>query len=133
MPVGELSPASANVAVDYSLNCKLAERRILEELLYYSKYVEHSKEGNDSVCRIVRLAGELALEFGAQRYGMGLTLLKMGDIIQLGEEFVDCLGLLKSGTDVTPRLVVSPSMVKIGDGGSDLQSRRIIIPGRVYV
>lgn len=117
----------------YWLNIKNVERRIFKALLELSNDSTNNKAEEASVPFIVRLAGGLALEFGAQRHGLGLTFLKEGDSTLLGVEFVDYHGMLNSSTPVRVGLTVSPSMFKIGDGDSDLQSRRTMVSGQVYL
>lgn len=85
-----------------------------------------------SVFNLVCLVGELALEFGAQRSELGLKLVERDDIIRLGGEFVDCEGVVTGGTFVKASLMICPSLFGVGDGGSDLSSRRILVPGQVF-
>jgi hypothetical protein len=116
----------------YSQNCARVERDILGVLDEVANGVVHG-ELQDSVPEIARLAGELALEFGAQRSQLGLMLPVRGDNIQIGEQFVDCIdGDGGKGAYIAVELVVCPSMFRVGDGRSDLQSGRTIFPGEIY-
>jgi hypothetical protein len=131
--VSPVSPvASMAMGTTYAQNCTRVERDILGVLNEVANGVVHG-ELQDSVPEITRLAGELALEFGAQRSQLGLMLPIRGDNIQLGEQFVDCVdGEAAKGSYVAVELVVCPSMFRIGDGRSDLQSGRTIFPGEIY-
>lgn len=125
------SPAKA-VGTTYETNCARVERDILTVLHEVANGVVHG-ELQDSVPEIVRLAGELALEFGAQRSQLGLMLPVRGENVQFGEQFVDCIdGEGGKGSYVAVELVVCPCMFRVGDGRDDLLSGRTIFPGEIF-
>ncbi|KAB5583522.1 hypothetical protein GE09DRAFT_1212105 [Coniochaeta sp. 2T2.1] len=129
----QASPAHAvAMGTTYDQNCARVERDILAVLNEVANGVVHS-ELQDSVPEIARLAGELALEFGAQRSQLGLAFPLRGDNIQIGEQYVDCIdGDGGKGSYVAVDLVVCPSMFRVGDGRADMQSGRTIFPGEIY-
>jgi hypothetical protein len=131
----QVSPAafpSLNMSTAYAQNSSRVQTEILGVLDEVANGVVNG-ELQDSVPEITRLAGELALEFGAQRSQLGLMLPVRGDSIQIGEQFVDCTdGDGVKGSFVAVELVVCPCMFRIGDGRSDLQSGRTIFAGEIY-
>ncbi|KAK3386606.1 hypothetical protein B0H63DRAFT_468077 [Podospora didyma] len=90
---------------------------------------ELDKKVND----IIRLASELALEFGSQRAQLGLEMPGRGTDIQLGPDFEDYEdGGGTKGSLETVDLTVSPRLFRVGDGRSDLKTRKTIVPGEIY-
>ncbi|KAK3939277.1 hypothetical protein QBC46DRAFT_263663 [Diplogelasinospora grovesii] len=92
-----------------------------------------SDEFQEKVTEIVRLAGELALEFGSQRAELGLDMPERGDSLEIGLEFVDCEdGDNARGKVEEVELVVAPKLFRVGDGRNDLKTRKTIFPGEIY-
>ncbi|KAK3683331.1 hypothetical protein B0T22DRAFT_483199 [Podospora appendiculata] len=92
-----------------------------------------SSDIEEKVVDIVRLAGELALEFGSQRAGLGLHMPARGEGVKIGPEFVDCVDDDEArGVVEEVDLVVSPKLFRVGDGRNDLKVWKIIFPGEIY-
>lgn len=131
---GRQAPAlpAITMGTTYAENCARVERDIVGVLNEVANGVVND-ELQDKVPEITRLAGELALEFGAQRSQLGLMLPVRGDNIQIGEQFVDCVdGDGAKGAYIGVELVVCPCLFRVGDGRGDFQSGRTIFPGEVY-
>lgn len=102
----------------------------------------------DAVPAIVNLAAELGIEFGVQRAQILLVVPQRNDLVQEGPEYQDCLGSRggaaahgsgedgnknnKGDRDMKVDLVVSPGMVRIGDGHGDLTFRKALVPCEVF-
>ncbi|KAK3320516.1 hypothetical protein B0T19DRAFT_429782 [Cercophora scortea] len=92
-----------------------------------------SPDIEEKVVDIVRQAGELALEFGSQRAGLGLHMPARGERVKIGHEFVDCVDDDEArGVVEEVDLVVSPKLFRVGDGRNDLKVWKIIFPGEIY-
>ncbi|KAK3315477.1 hypothetical protein B0H66DRAFT_345285 [Apodospora peruviana] len=90
-------------------------------------------EITEKIVEIVHLAGELALEFGAQRAELALDAPGNGASITIGPEFIDCEdGESARGKEEEVELLVLPKLFRIGDGRNDLKTRKIIVPGEIY-
>ncbi len=85
------------------------------------------------VHEIVKLSSEYAMQIGvnpAQLY-IGVPLHK--EIVQIGSEYHDYQdGDSARDTPATIDLMVAPGVVKVGDGRSDLERRRSIVPCVFY-
>ncbi|KAK3343608.1 hypothetical protein B0T25DRAFT_463207 [Lasiosphaeria hispida] len=92
-----------------------------------------AEEIEEGIANIVRLAGELALEFGSQRTQLWLEGPEKGSSVQIGQDFVDCQdGDGNRGAREEVELVVSPKFFRVGDGRNDLSTVKIIYPGEIY-
>ncbi|KAL1902657.1 hypothetical protein Sste5346_001099 [Sporothrix stenoceras] len=87
----------------------------------------------EAVPAIVNLAAELGIEFGVQRAQVWLVMPKRNDLVQAGPEYQDCLGGTSDnndkdhGRDLKVDLMVSPGIVRIGDGRGDLSIRKALV------
>ncbi|KAK3396748.1 hypothetical protein B0T20DRAFT_500101 [Sordaria brevicollis] len=104
-----------------------------------------SPEIQSKVSELCRQAGELALQFGAQRAQLALEVPKRGDQVTIGTEsgWVDCedgdsFGG-RRGVEVEVELCVSPKVYRVGDmDGRNLSMDRAkakvkaIVAGEVY-
>ena len=92
----------------------------------------------EAVPTIVNLAAELGLECGVQRAQIWLLIPRPGEVVTVGAEYADCLGAGSGdgdgdgGRDVKVDLVVSPGIVRIGDGRRDLAVRKALVPCEVF-
>ncbi|EPE07985.1 interaptin [Ophiostoma piceae UAMH 11346] len=92
----------------------------------------------EAVPTIVNLAAELGLECGVQRAQIWLLIPKPNEIVTVGAEYADCLGAGSGdgdgdgGRDVKVDLVVSPGIVRIGDGRRDMAVRKALVPCEVF-
>ncbi|KAK1756308.1 hypothetical protein QBC47DRAFT_184512 [Echria macrotheca] len=80
---------------------------------------------------IVHNAGRLALRMGSQRAHVMLQRPPHRDSVTLGEYFGNETGSFIIGTTAQVDLVLEPCMVRIGDGGDDLTSIKVIAPGSI--
>ena len=82
---------------------------------------------------MVTLAREIALQFGIHSAQLLLCVPQRGEQIQIGEEFHDCEdGDCYKGTVYAVDQLIVPGLQKIGDGRSDMSSKRIITPCEIY-
>lgn len=90
-------------------------------------------EVEDKIPQIANLAREISLQFGVQTAQLRLSLPTCGEEIPIGEEFHDCEdGDRYRGSVCAADLVIVPGLQKIGDGRSDMTSKRIIVPCEIY-
>lgn len=125
MPVVKLYTANFSQAVDRI-------RSLLSHVALLSKNVV-SSEVDAKIDQIVRTAVDIALQFGVQMSQLRLVVPNRGQKIQIGEEFHECDdGDCNKGDFMTVDLVVFPGVQRIGDGRSNMTSKRTIIPCDVY-
>ncbi|KAK4225798.1 hypothetical protein QBC38DRAFT_367931 [Podospora fimiseda] len=92
-----------------------------------------SQDMEEKVIDLVRLAGELALEFGVQRAELGFESPPRDSSIQIGRGFVDCVDDDKCKDQFkTVALAVSPKFYKTGDGRHDLTTTKLISQGTIF-
>ena len=105
---------------------------ILSEVSRFSGgMIQHGME--DQIRQIATLARNIALQFGTQTAELRLLVPNYGEKIKIGEEFHDCEdGDRYKGSICTVDLVVIPGLQKIGDGWSDMSSKRILVPCEIY-
>lgn len=102
-----------------------------------------SPEIQSKVSELARQAGELALQFGAQRAQLALEVPKRGEQVKIGTEsgWVDCedgdsFGG-RRGVEVEVDLCVSPKVYRVGDmDGRNMDRKtakvKAIVAGEVY-
>lgn len=83
---------------------------------------------------IVRIAGELALEFGCQRSEVSLVFPSHNEEVIIGDTFHDCQdGIIRArGIRQRVDIVVSPALCRVGDGRMDLVTRKVIVKGQIF-
>lgn len=92
-----------------------------------------SEDMEQRVTKLVHLAGELALEFGAQRAELGFESPPGGSSVQIGRGFIDCIDDDTYRDELkTVALAVSPKFYKTGDGRHDLTSTKLISQGTIF-
>lgn len=124
-PLARLSADNVNQAVD----------RIMSVFSEVSSLSNNSvrNEVVDQIREMATLAREIALQFGVHPAQLRLLVPSRGDQIQIGEEFQDCEdGDYNRGSICAVDLVIVPGLQKIGDGRSDMRSKRIIVPCDIY-
>lgn len=85
------------------------------------------------VNRLATLAREFGLQFGVHNAQLRLLVPNIGQQIQIGNEFRDVIdGDLSRGSSCMVDLVVVPGLQRIGDGRSDMATKRVIIPCEFY-
>src|SRR5271154_7080687 len=90
-------------------------------------------EVEDEIRQMVNLAREIALQFGVHSAQLRLLIPNRGELVQIGEEFHDCEdGDCHRGSIYGVDLVIVPGLQKIGDGRSDMSSKRTIVPCEFY-
>ncbi|KAK0634342.1 hypothetical protein B0T17DRAFT_611369 [Bombardia bombarda] len=124
--------AGGDMVRPYADNC----RRVHDDIFSILNEVcssDVASEIKDKVGDIVKLAGELALEFGSQRAELGLEVPRPGDSVLIGPDFVDCEdGDANKGAFEVVNLLVSPKVFRVGDGRNDLKTKKVIFPGEIY-
>ncbi|KAF8862360.1 hypothetical protein BDZ45DRAFT_799176 [Acephala macrosclerotiorum] len=87
----------------------------------------------DQVRQMVLLGRDIALQFGINPSQMELVVPKHGEKIKIGEKFHDCEdGDSFKGKTHDVDLVTAPGLQKIGDGRSDMNSQRAMVPCEIY-
>ncbi|KAF2395574.1 hypothetical protein EJ06DRAFT_585829 [Trichodelitschia bisporula] len=83
--------------------------------------------------QIVRLVGEIALQFGMQSAHLELFEPKFKDEIKIGDDFEDCENKdMDRGMKFEVHLVTLPGLRKIGDGRTDMRTPRTIVACGIY-
>lgn len=87
----------------------------------------------EEVRQVVVLGREIALQFGIHTAKLCLLVPDRGEQVRIGAEYHDCQdGDLKKGTSYTVDLVPAPGLQKEGDGRSDMDTVRTIVPCQIY-
>lgn len=112
-----------------------AVNRIMDILSEVSRLsgsvIQHGME--EQIRQIATLARNIALQFGIQTAELRLLVPTRGEEVQIGEEIHDCEdGDRYKGSTCAADLVIVPGLQKIGDGRSDMSSKRIIVPCEIY-
>jgi hypothetical protein len=98
--------------------------------------LSHSNVGikvENEIHEIVNLSLDIALQFGVHAAQLQLLSPGRGERIEIGEDFHHCEDAdYCRGSTYTVDLVILPGLKKIGDGRSDMSSRRTIIPCEIY-
>jgi hypothetical protein len=82
---------------------------------------------------IVRLSSEYAMQIGVNPAQLFIGVPLHREIVQIGSEYHDYQnGDSDRGTPATVDLMVAPGVLKVGDGRSDLETRRSIVPCVFY-
>lgn len=134
------------VAIWHRQHCESVVANIKQLLDRITGYATRP-DALEAVPAIVSLAAELSIEFGVQRAQVWLVLPKRNDLVQAGPEYQDCLGGTADnsnnsnnnndkdhgghGRDLKVDLMVSPGIVRIGDGRGDLSVRKALVPCEV--
>lgn len=116
-------------------NIEQATNRILVILSEIAGLSNNSVGGEveDKVRQVADLAVEIALQFGINSTQLQLIMPNRGEQVEIGEEFYDCEdGDCNKGASYTVDLVVLPGLQKLGDGKSDANSKRTIVPCEFY-
>lgn len=138
-PAGSGAP-EPGVAIWHRQHCDSVVANIKQLLDRITGYATRP-DALDAVPAIVNLAAELGIEFGVQRAQVWLVMPQRNDLVQAGPEYQDCLGGVGGTTDndkdhqgsrdLKVDLMVSPGIVRIGDGRGDLSMRKALVPCEV--
>lgn len=126
--------ASAPIATLIMDNVSQTTARITSVLLGVSKLSGSSPRSEmEEVQQIVHHARDLALQFGVHTAQLQLHMPEHGAEVQIGDEVHDCEdGDCDRGAKHFVDLVTLPGLQKLGDGRSDMQSKRILVPCEIY-
>lgn len=116
-------------------NVRQTVGRILSVLNEVAKFSNNSlqNETEREVGLMVNLARDIALQFGINPAQLRVVVPRYGDRVQIGEEYHDCEdGDCSSDSFFTVDLLVVPGLQKIGDGRSEMISKRVIVPCEIY-
>jgi hypothetical protein len=87
----------------------------------------------DQIQDVATLAASIGLQFGVQPSQLRLSIPNREQVIEIGDEFHDCMdGDADKGARVSVDLVVSPGLLRIGDGRRDLRTKVPIVPCDFY-
>ncbi|KAK0706278.1 hypothetical protein B0T26DRAFT_446666 [Lasiosphaeria miniovina] len=87
----------------------------------------------DEVRSLVRLAFEVALQFGVNQANLALLAVEPGEAVVIGPDFHDCEDADEHrGTRARVDLVVSPGLQRVGDGRTELARKRTIVPCEIF-
>ncbi|KAK5661327.1 hypothetical protein OQA88_11222 [Cercophora sp. LCS_1] len=85
------------------------------------------------VAKIATDAGELALELGSQRALLELERVEEDVMINSSLGFVDCEdGDMHGNQDLRVAFMVSPKLLRVGDGRNDFKAMKTICNGQIY-
>ena len=129
--------SETSLAADlYDANRDAVEQQLLHILQKVVMDYTIGKEILVQVCKIAKLGAELALEIGVQRAQVGLLVAGKGTgfpTVSIGAEWHDCEnGDAAKGTTVIVDLLVSPGLIKLGNGRGDMDAKRVLVPADVY-
>jgi hypothetical protein len=113
----------------FNENCQDVERRILD-LVQAATGRAAPVAVQQEVRKIPRLAGELAITLGAQRARIHLAGAQRGDVVRQDGTFDVQNGGSRGGARA--ELLLSPGLVKIGDGRGDMETRRVLLSGEIF-
>ncbi|KAI9769805.1 MAG: hypothetical protein M1840_003799 [Geoglossum simile] len=116
-------------------NVNQTATRIISVLSEVSKLSDGRVSGDieDEVREMANLCFSIALQFGIHTAQLRLSVPDRGEQITIGDEFRDCQdGERYKGTVYAVDLVVVPGLQKIGDGGSDMTTKHIVVPCGIY-
>jgi len=90
-------------------------------------------EVEDEIRQAIKLAREIAFQFGIHPAHLRLLRPAHGESVEIGKEYQDCCdGDYNKGKIYTVDLVTVPGLQKIGDGRSDMSSTLTIVPCEIY-
>jgi hypothetical protein len=87
----------------------------------------------DLLLGIAETAAEVAFQFGIQPATLQLSIPHSHQQVVIGDEYHDCIdadSFRGAGTDV--ELVVSPGVIRLGDGRANMNSRISLVPCQIY-
>jgi hypothetical protein len=131
---GKTDGSSAPVATLIMDNVHQAITRITHVLGEVSKLSGSSpRSGIEEVHQISLQARDLALQFGLHSARLQLYMPDLETEIQIGEEVYDCEDAdCDRGAKHFVALVTLPGLQKVGDGRTDFQSKRTLVPCEIY-
>ncbi|KAF2813600.1 uncharacterized protein BDZ99DRAFT_412441 [Mytilinidion resinicola] len=130
-----LSHSESLLAQFSAENTQVAVDRIYAILLEVAKLTNSGvrEEVEEQVHEMVRVSSQIAIQFGVHTAQLQLSLPAIGEKIEIGENYHDCEdGDYNKGTIYTVDVVVVPGLEKIGDGRSDMISKRSIVPCEIF-
>ena len=90
-------------------------------------------EMEEQIHTITKLALEIALQFGINPAQLRLSIPNRGEEVRIGGEYHHCENAaLDAGSVCVVDLVILPGLLKIGDGRSNMTSKRAIVPCEIY-
>ena len=91
------------------------------------------RELQDEVRQMATVASQIAIQFGVHPAQLQLSFPKSGERVEIGADFQDIEdGEDSKGVVYSVDLVVVPGLQKIGDGKSDMTSKRSIVPCEIF-
>lgn len=125
----------SEVAVLHNDNVSEAVNRIMTTLRQIATLAGATinERLEQEIVQVTNGVSELAFQFGVHPAHLEMKVPFPGDRVQIGPEYHECdNGDNARGTTVGVDLMVFPGLQKIGDGRSDMVSRRIIVPCEIY-
>jgi hypothetical protein len=113
-----------------STNLDSAIRGIQQLFNTISQYTsQRIPDNTPEIRQTVKLAREIALQFGIHPATLQLYFQGRNDTIEIGTEFYDCnSGTMNAGEERTIDIATCPGLRKIGDGKLDMESVLTIVP-----
>ena len=82
---------------------------------------------------IVRLAFDIAIQFGVNQACLSLVTPPAGEVVIIGPEYHDCEDADEHrGTRSKVDFVVSPGLIRVGDGKSEMSKKYPIVPCEIF-
>jgi hypothetical protein len=131
---GEKDTSGAPVATLIMDNVNQTIARMTTVLVEVSRLSGSSPRAEiEEVQQIALQARDLALQFGLHSARLQLYMPEHGVEVQIGEDVHDCEdGDCDRGAKHYVDLVTLPGLQKIGDGRSDMHSKRTLVPCEIY-
>jgi hypothetical protein len=105
---------------------------VLSEVASLSSSTVRS-EIEDQVRQMVSLGRDIALQFGIQPACLQLVIPAHAEEIKIGERFHDCEdGDSGERKTCSVDIVTAPGLQKVGDGRSDMDVQRPMVPCEIY-
>jgi hypothetical protein len=127
--------ATAPVAALMTENIEQTVARIIGILLEMCRLSGGSPRSdlNVEVRQISHLAQELGIQFGLNSAQLKLLIPQRGDKIQIGADVQDCEdGDCNRGSKYEVDLVTLPGLQRLGDGRTDGDATRTLVPCEIY-
>jgi hypothetical protein len=90
----------------------------------------HVSGPTGDVAALVKVASEIALQFGIQEGQLKLIIPEHGDVVQIGDKFHDCRnGAKHKGSNQIVDIVTLPGFSKVGKSA---KSELVYVPCEIY-
>ncbi|KAK5653399.1 hypothetical protein OQA88_8884 [Cercophora sp. LCS_1] len=90
-------------------------------------------ELEEEITSAARISFEIALQFGVNQAALALLTSSTGQAVVIGPEFHDCEdGEENRGMRTRVAVMISPGLVRVGDGRSEMAKRHVVFPCEIF-